>query len=253
MNFRSLGKFPVRVSEIGLGTAQLSNTDGNVDWSPPISKRTAKEVILASLDHGINFFDTGEHYGEVESLLGSLSTSTKSKMIIATKAGLRADGSRNFSESFLRSKVEQSLRRLQVDCLDVFQLNKPSVAELADESLRELLESLKSEGKVRLLGVVVRDAEVATACLQIPTINTLQILYNLLLPSSGKVMRQAAEQGVGVIVRSPLNSGLLSGNYHTGTTFAAGDGRARFFTWSPFTERLEALARIQSELGVSSP
>lgn len=250
MQYRRLGRLPFQVSEIGLGTAQLSNTDGRFQGVKPVSLGEARSILSVAIEQGVNFFDTADGYGNAEVLLGELTPATKQKVMIATKAGRRLDGVRDFSEPYLRQQVDRSLARLGVDCLALFQLNKPEIHPLKDGSLFSLLESLKRAGKIRYAGVVVGDLETADLCLGAGCVDCIQVLYHLLYGPMEEVIRRAKERGMGVIVRSPLNSGLLSGAYTPQTVFSPEDERSQYFSGKSFEDRLNALRRIQQDLHV---
>ena len=256
MRYRQLGDLPVLVSEIGIGTAQLSNTDGNFPGTNHIPIDEAKTIIKQAIDSGVTFFDTAPSYGNTELLLGELSSDTKSKVTIATKAGLRKDRtgqiSRDFSESYLTRQVDQSLTRLRVDCLDLFQLNKPTHTDLADGRLFELLNIFRDSGKIRHAGIVIGSSEAALACLRSDSVDCVQILYNLLFPEHIAIIKEAGRRGKGVIVRSPLNSGVLAGCYTPNTMFSSNDERSTFFSGKRFLDRLDRLESIQQQIPVSN-
>ncbi len=252
MKYRFLGKLPIRVSEIGLGTAQLANTSGRSPGVQFIPPQVARGILAAALDEGVNFFDTADRYGDAEMLLGECSTTTKSRITVATKAGLRPDGMRDFSENHLRSSVDQSLKRLRVDRIDLFQLNKPAEADLRDGRIFALLENLKLSGKIRYAGIVVGETSAGFLSVDSGTVDTLQVLYNLLYQDTYQLIRCAGERGLGVVVRSPLNSGVLSGTYTSSTVFPAGDERSQYFSGVSFQTRLSLLGEIQDALHVDN-
>ena len=252
MNYRSLGELPVSVSEIGLGTSQLSNTDGTVMGIKRITPETARAILSRAIESGVNFFDTADQYGGSELLLGELSSTTKDSITIATKAGLRPDGLRDFSESYIRQQVDRSLKRLNVNRIDLFQLNKPSQEDLADGKLFSLFDNLKTEGKIKYSGVVIGDLEAGFVCIESGRVDCLQILYNILYIGTEELIENAERKGLGVIIRSPLNSGLLSGAYTPATTFDPNDERSQFFSGKEFEDRLHALQKIQLTLGIEN-
>lgn len=238
------------VSEVGLGTAQLSNTDNKFKGVKFLSVNDAREILSTAFYRGIDYFDTGAHYGNTETLLGELKQAHGERVIIATKAGLGDDGVRCFSIPFLRSQIENSLRRINVDCLDILQLNKPTAGELRDGQLFDFLKSLKKEGKIRYAGVVVGATGTGYQCIESGEVDSLQVLYNLLYQETEDLIQKASESGLGVIVRSPLNSGLLAGFYTADQSFDPNDERSAYFSGPQFTKRFEVLQKIQEELGV---
>lgn len=250
MKSRSLGTLPVVVSEIGLGTAQLANVDGQFHGVKSVPLEVARKVLTAAIDRGVTFFDTGDEYGMAESLLGELPQGIKQTMFIATKAGRKPDGTREFSPAYLQEHVHRSLRRLGVDCLDLFQLNKPNKAALQDGSVFAFLNQLKREGKIRYAGLVVGEEDTGFLTIRSGAVDCLQVLYNLLYSKTEDLIAQAHRAGMGVIVRSPLNSGFLAGAYTHATIFPANDERSLYFVGKVFEDRLNVLYRIQKALNV---
>lgn len=250
MRQRSLGSGDLLIPEIGLGTSQLGNVDGQTGIGKPISRARGMAILQGAFEQGVRLFDTADGYGDAETLLGDLPGSVKRQAIIATKAGLRDDGARDFSESYVRSRIERSLRRLKVDVLELFQLNKPAAAELADGTLFNLLARLRDEGLIRRAGMVVGTPEAGLMAVRSGVISCVQVMYNLVVHEAEPVIAEAAAAGVGVLVRSPLNSGLLSGTYSVSTSFPAYDERSAFFVGETFRRRLEALEAIVAELAI---
>lgn len=246
MNLRSLGRIG-RVSEIGLGTAQLANADGAFPIRKCVPMEDARRILAGAIDVGITFFDTADGYGCSEVLLGEIPAATRRSLVIATKAGRRDDGARDFSTPYLTSRVERSLKRLKTDCLDLFQLNKPSTEALKDGRVFALLSDLKRSGMIRAAGVVVDEPETGDACLASGVVDTLQVLHHLLYDGAVALMGRAAAAGRGVVVRSPLNSGLLSGPPRV---FPKDDERSRYFSGPTYEARLRTLAAIQMDLSV---
>ena len=250
MNYRKLGSTPFNVSEIGLGTAQLSNTDNNFRGVKLVPIKEARKILSFAIERGVNFFDTGINYGDAESLLKEVKHEHKDRIIIATKIGLGDDGIRDFSVSSLRNQIESSLTKIDVDCIDILQLNKPAVKDLEDGQLFKLLESLKKEGKIRYAGVVVGATNTGYQFIKSGVVDCLQIMYNLLYQETEGLIEQANQEGLGVIIRSPLNNGLLSGTYTAQQNFDANDERAEYFSGPLFVQRLARLKNIQESLKV---
>jgi aryl-alcohol dehydrogenase-like predicted oxidoreductase len=252
MIYRPLGALPVTVSVIGLGTAQLSNTGGRFQGVKHVHPEAARGILASAVDAGVTLFDTGDQYGETEELLGELPPAVKARLVIATKAGRTESGGHDFSPEYLERQVDRSLRRLGVDRLDLFQLNKPSAPDVTGDRVPALLERLKRAGKIRYAGIVVGDLAAAAALLDARSVDCVQVLYNLLFDEAVPLVERAAALGAGVIVRSPLNSGVLSGTYTASTTFTAGDERNHYFAGCEFARRLDALGSIQRDLGLPS-
>lgn len=252
MKYRRLGRLGISVSEVGLGTSQLSNTDGACVGTKYVAPAVARQVLSVAVENGVNVFDAADQYGGAESLLGELQPSIKSRTLIATKAGLRRDGIRDFTEAYLSRQVDRSLKRLNAESIDLFQLNKPGPSDLDDGHLFVFLNTLKRLGKIKYAGVVVGDLEAGARCVNSESVDCVQVLYNLLYSSTEDLIRAAWLKGIGVIVRSPLNSGVLSGAYTEQTVFPPTDERFKYFSGAGFVERMRALKRIQSDLKVAN-
>ena len=159
MNCRWLLQSSFNVSEIGFGTSQLANTDHKHTGVKYVPLNEARKILHTAVNNGINFFDTSPDYGNAESLVSEIKKTYGNEIIIATKGGLKSNGTRDFSPSFLEKQVETSLKTLNVDCLDIFQLKKPTLKDLRDGKLFYFLETLKKKGKIKHSGVVIGDIE----------------------------------------------------------------------------------------------
>lgn len=246
------GDLPLQVSEIGFGTSQLANTDNQYVGTKYIPASSARNILQRAIDLGINFFDTSPTYGTAEKLVGELKQKYKDKVIVSTKAGVKPDMTRDFSISFLEKEIEKSLKGLQVDCLDIFQLNKPSQKDLENGDLFGFLNKLKKQGKIKYSGVVVGEIEAGSKSIKSGMVDCLQIFYNLLYQDTEDLILKAHNNGLGILVRSPLNSGLLNGVYHKDTVFDSNDDRSKFFSGDVFAQRLEILQKIQKDLDISN-
>lgn len=251
MILRPLGRNGPLVSEIGIGTSQIGNVQGYRLNGRELTYNEALGIIEGAISDGVTLFDTSDDYGAAEDLLGALPSEIKNRLTIATKSGLCDDGTRNFSEKYLRRQLERSIMRLGVDAVDLFQLKKPSAAELHDGSLFDLLSKFKREGLILKTGLVVGETAAGELAIASGKIDCLQIFYNLVHQNQDSLIEKAAKAGVGVIIRSPLNSGLLSGSYQASTTFPANDQRSLFFAGEPFRKRLAALDNILADLNIS--
>jgi aryl-alcohol dehydrogenase-like predicted oxidoreductase len=251
MKLIPFGALPLQISEIGFGTSQLANTDNHYVGTKYIPATRARNILQRAIDLGINFFDTSPTYGTAEKLVGEIKRKYKDKVIVSTKAGLKPDETRDFSISFLEKEIEKSLKGLQVDCLDVFQLNKPSQKDLDNADLFGYLSELKKQGKIKYSGIVVGEIEVGYKAIKSGMVDCLQIFYNLLYQDTDDLISKAHSSGLGVLVRSPLNSGLLKGTYNKDTVFDSNDVRSNHFSGDVFAQRLEILRKIQKDLDIS--
>jgi aryl-alcohol dehydrogenase-like predicted oxidoreductase len=225
MDSRTLGRTGRTVSVVGLGTWQLG-----ADWGD-VSEADARAVLDAAVEEGVTFFDTADVYGDgrSETIIGGyLADHPDAGVTVATKMGRRMDQvPENYVLENFRSWTERSRRNLGVDTLDLVQLHCPPTSVFTDDELYDALDTLVDEGAVAAYGVSVEKVEEALAAIAHPNLATVQIIANAFrLKPIDEVFPVAAEAGVGIIVRVPLASGLLSGKYDASTTFAADDHRS---------------------------
>ena len=210
----------------------------------------------AALDGGCNFFDTAPGYslGNSEKLLGSALAGKRDAAVLCTKFGHDAQGKTDWSAAALRPSVEASLERLRTDRLDVLLLHNPKNDVLAGKTgtlLRQEMEKLKKEGKVRAYGASVDSSRELGLIAAWDGATTSEILFNVFHQEPRKAFAAAAADGVGLIVKVPLDSGWLSGKYDAASQFQ--DVRER---WSPdiiarraaMIEKLKALLPPQMGL-----
>jgi aryl-alcohol dehydrogenase-like predicted oxidoreductase len=259
LNTVRLGMTDLEVSPIAFGTWQLGGEWGRVDEDDGIAAiRQAREL-------GVNLFDTAQGYGfgASERLLGRALRddldNRRDEVVIATKGGLRMtdDGLvRDSSPAWLRSGVDDSLRALGVEHIDVYQVHWPDdkvpFAETAG-ALQELVET----GKIRHVGVSNFDAEQLAELARARPVETLQPPYDLFRRGvEAETLPYCLEHEIGVLVYGPLAHGLLTGAMHEDTQFGPGDWRrgAPFFKGDAFLRNLAVvreLQRLADELGVS--
>ena len=225
MDTRTLGRTGRTVSVIGLGTWQLG-----ADWGD-VSEDDARAVLEAAVEEGVTFFDTADVYGDgrSETVIGRfLADRPDSGVTVATKMGRRVDQlPENYVLDNFRAWTDRSRRNLGVDTLDLVQLHCPPTSVYSDDAVYDALDTLVADGAVASYGVSVEKVEEALAAIARPNVATVQIIANAFrLKPLEEVFPAAAEAGVGIIVRVPLASGLLSGKYDAGTTFADDDHRS---------------------------
>lgn len=224
MNSRPLGNTGRNVSEIGLGTWQLGAGWGDV------TDAVATETLRAAYDAGVTFFDTADVYGNgrSESLIGAFLHNTpgaRERVFVATKLG-RLDWPNGFTRAKVRQFTEDSLRRLGVDALDLTQLHCIPTDVLKRGEMLGWLEELKQEGKIRAYGASVESMDEALFCVGHGGVSSLQIIFNIFRQKPITTLFDAARaKQVGLIIRLPLASGLLSGKMTSQTQFAANDHR----------------------------
>jgi aryl-alcohol dehydrogenase-like predicted oxidoreductase len=222
MQSRTFGRIGRDVSEIGFGAWQVGADWGEVD------EETALETLRAAADAGVTFFDTADVYGDgrSERLVGRL-MKERPGLHYATKMGRRMEQTvANYSPEHFRAWNDRSRENLGVDTLELVQLHCPPTDLYYHPEVFEDLDAMVAEGRIAAYGVSVERVEEALKAIEYPNVQTVQIIFNAFRQRpAGVFLREAAARGVGVIVRVPLASGLLSGKYTAETTFGADDHR----------------------------
>src|SRR5262249_49833574 len=154
MRYRTLGATSLRVSEVGFGTWGLGGAANGAVAYGPTQDAQSIAALHAPRARGVNFFDPADFYGfgHSEELLAAAFGAVRGEVIIASKGGMLADGSQDFSPRHLRSALEASLRRLRSDYIDLYQLHSPSLEALRGQELRRELERYRADGKKRAFG-----------------------------------------------------------------------------------------------------
>jgi aryl-alcohol dehydrogenase-like predicted oxidoreductase len=251
MNYRTLGKTGLKISEISLGTWQVGGK-----WGEPFSHQTAAEILNLAIDSGINFIDTADVYGDGESekAVGNLLRSRKEKIYVATKCGrkLRPHNNLFYTPEALRKFTEDSLRNMGLETLDLIQLHCPPTEVYSRPEIFGLFEDLKKEGKIQNLGVSVEKVDEALKAIEYENVTTVQIIFNMFrLKPSEVFFGKAKEKNIGVIVRVPLASGLLTGKFDKTTTFGKNDHR--FFNRKGlFFDKGETFSGVDYETGLQA-
>ena len=225
MNYRKLGKTGLNISEISLGTWQVGGK-----WGDDFSHANADKILNYAIDHGVNFIDTADVYGDGESekAVGRVAKSRSGQVFVASKCGRRLNPHVNsaYTPEALRKFVENSLSNMGLERLDLIQLHCPPHEVYYRPEIFELFDQLKKEGKIANLGVSVEKVEEALKAIEYPNVTTVQIIFNMFRQRPSELFfTEALKRDVGIIVRVPLASGMLTGKYHKDMTFTAGDHR----------------------------
>jgi aryl-alcohol dehydrogenase-like predicted oxidoreductase len=234
MRYRSLGSTGIRVSEIGFGAWGIGGNAGGAVAYGPTDDRESARAIRAALDRGVNFFDTADFYGfgHSEAMLGAELRGMRERVVIASKAGmLDAQGTQDFSPVYLRAALERSLQRLCTDYLDLLQLHSPTLEVLRrDPTVLQALEQFVREGKIRAYGISARSPDDAAAAIGDWGFPCVQVNFNLVdqRACENGLFDLCRQFGVGVIVRTPLCFGYLSGKYGADAQLSESDHRSRW-------------------------
>jgi len=239
MEQRQLGKDGPMVSVLGLGAWPLAGGMGQVE------ERTAIALVHAAIDQGITLIDTAQAYRTSENTLGkALKGGYRERSFLATKV------SGNYSPAAIRTALENSLRELGVDYVDLYQIHSWKAEYPVEESMAEMAK-LQTEGKVRYLGVSNYNAEQMARALQTARFHSSQPRYNLVDRGIEAVdIPFCAQAGIGILAHSPLAKGLLTGKYTPGYQFPADDERANFprFQGETFARYLAVTKRLETEI-----
>jgi aryl-alcohol dehydrogenase-like predicted oxidoreductase len=235
MQYRKFGNTELLVSEIGFGAWAIGGNakvgDTAIGWGR-VDDRTSKKAIHAALDAGINFFDTADFYGlgHSEKILGE--ELKNKKVIIATKVGHRNIDEKivlDYSKQYILKVCEESLKRLQKEAIDYYQLHSARMLHLEQGECLEAMELLKQQGKIRYWGLSLNtfypDAE-ANYLMERNLGDGFQLVFNLINQKAIQVIRNAYKKGYGIIARMPLQFGLLTGKFSSNTKFEKDDHRS---------------------------
>ncbi len=223
MNYRVLGRTDISASVVAVGCWAFA---GDATWGPQ-SEADSIATVRAALDAGINLFDTAEGYGEgdSEAVLGRALADRRHEAVIATKVSRS-----NLSGQALQEACHHSLRRLQTDYIDLYQLHWPNSKIPLGETW-EALERLREQGKVRAIGVCNFGLGDLSDLLALGWAETNQLPYSLLWRAIEFGIRQrCVEEGMGILCYSPLVQGLLTGKFSSPDEVPEGRARTRLFS-----------------------
>lgn len=225
MKYRKLGKTNFEISEISLGTWQVGGK-----WGSEFNHEGAEKIINAAIDNGINFIDTADVYSEglSEAAVAKVVKSRSEKVYIATKCGrqLNPHVSEAYTPESVTKFVEASLKNMKLETIDLIQLHCPPTDVFYRPEMFEVFDRLKTEGKIQNLGVSVEKVEEALKAIEYPNVTTIQIIFNIFRQRPMELFfKEAKAKNVGIIVRVPLASGLLTGKFSEQTTFEKDDHR----------------------------
>ena len=248
MKYTNLGKTGLRISAVGLGTMVHAGHFGAMKDSESLS------AIETALDRGVNFIDTSDAYGAgySETLLGNALKGRRDKVILATKGGNVMvgpnRGKRIFEPDYISGVMDESLRRLQTDYIDLYQLHNPTVDVIERGEVWEVLERAKRAGKIRHYGVSINTMEEGIAAVKDGRAETIQVEYNLLAQEPSDTILPLAEKSeIGIIARVPLKRGILTGKMTLAdeARFQGEDVRARSFKGEAFAKELAKAEQLK--------
>jgi aryl-alcohol dehydrogenase-like predicted oxidoreductase len=212
--------------------------------------------LNTAIDNGVNFIDTADVYsdGLSEKAVGRVVRSRSERVYVASKCGRQINPHVNqgYQPQVLRQYVEDSLRRTGLEALDLIQLHCPPTEVYYRPEIFELFDKLKDEGKILNLGVSVEKVEEALKAIEYSNVTTVQIIFNVFRQRPANLFfSEARKRNIGIIVRVPLASGLLTGKFDKSTSFGEGDHRHFNRDGSAF-DKGETFAGVNYELGLKA-
>ncbi len=256
MNFRKLGRTGLTVSEIGFGAWAIGGS-----WGPQ-SEADSVAALNRALDLGVNLIDTAAGYGDGKSerIIAAVLKDRRESVVVATKTP-PAEGpwppspycasSARYPEKYLRENVEQRLRNLGTDRLDILQLHTWTRAWNKDPRPFEVLRSLKKEGKVRFVGVSTpeHDQNSVIDLMRGGWVDVVQVIYNIFEQEpAAELLPVAAETGTGIIVRVVFDEGSLTGKWTKDTSFPEGDFRRSYFEGDRLGRAVARAAKVARDV-----
>ncbi|WEL18305.1 Aryl-alcohol dehydrogenase related enzyme [Halorhabdus sp. SVX81] len=262
MQTRPLGQTGYEVTEIGLGTWNI----GGAAWGD-VEDEAGREVVRTALDSGVDFLDTADVYGDgtSEQHIGAVldeSDYDRENVVVATKAGRRLEPhtAEGYNAENLERFVDRSRENLGTETLDLLQLHCPPNEVYYQPDVFDALDDLKARGKIAHYGVSVEKVEQALKAIEYPGVETVQIIFNMFRQRPAELFfEEAKRRNVGVIVRVPLASGLLTGAIDRETEFPENDhrnfnregeafDRGETFAGLPFERGLDAVEAVEKHV-----
>lgn len=256
MKYRRLGKTGLRVSEIGFGAWAIGGS-----WGPQ-SDADSVSALGRALDLGVNFIDTAAGYGDgrSERIIAQVLKGRRDKIVVATKTppcpgpwppSPYCAANERYPEAYLRENVEQRLRNLGTDCIDILQLHTWTRAWNRRPEPFEAMARLKKEGKVRFVGVSTpeHDQNSVVGLMRDGWVDAVQVIYNIFEQEpAAELLPAAAESDSGVIVRVVFDEGSLTGKWTEATRFAEGDFRRSYFEGDRLARSVARAGRVAGSI-----
>ncbi|MCF8243489.1 MAG: aldo/keto reductase [Melioribacteraceae bacterium] len=218
MEKRVLGKNGPELTVLGFGAWAIGGP-WQFGWGS-VNDNESVDAIIASLDQGVNWIDTAAVYGfgHSEKIVAKAIKDRREDVFIATKCGLIRDDDggavNNIDPQSIKSELEASLKRLESDYVDLYQIHWPDPNREVEPAW-EMMAKLKEEGKVKYIGVSNFDVPLLERCMKIDHVQSLQPPYNMIRPQvEEEILPYCEKNGIGVVAYSPMQSGLLTGNFH---------------------------------------
>ena len=250
MHYRELGRTGWKVAEISFGAWAIGSAWGEVDDKESLA------ALHRAVDLGVNFIDTADVYGmgRSERLVARLRKERKETIYVTTKAGRRLNPhtAEGYNKANLTRFIDDSLKNLETDCIDLLQLHCPPPVLLYRPEFFALLDDFVRAGKIRYYGASVETVEEALKAIEFPGVQTIQIIFNMFRHRPAELFfPEAKRRRVGILARVPLASGLLSGRMTRHTTFSKDDHR-NFNRHGEAFDRGETFSGVDYEVGLEA-
>lgn len=223
-----LGQGGPEISRLGMGCWAI----GGHGWGT-VRDEDSIQAVKSALDKGVTFFDTADAYGlgKSETLLAEVLGSSRTRVVIASKGGVRWNDSSQVwtdtSPAYLRTALEGSLKRLKLDCIPLYYIHKPDMVTPVEESVAAL-ESMRQEGKIGAIGVANFSADQLRQALQVARVTAVQVRFNIFDRSESRDLWDICRStGITLVAWGALADGLLTGKFAEDTRFAPDDHRSR--------------------------
>jgi aryl-alcohol dehydrogenase-like predicted oxidoreductase len=257
MKYRTLGKTGYTVPEIGFGAWAI----GGSSWGNQKDDDSIR-ALHEAIDRGVTFIDTAAGYGggHSERLIGQVLRERSEEIKVATKTPLKFPGTwppspydnweDRYGEAYLRENVEERLRNLNVECLDLLQLHTWTRAWNNDPKPFEVLRKLQQEGKIAKIGVSTpeQDQNAVIDLMRDGWVDSVQVIYNIFEQEpAAELLPVAKEHNVGIIVRVAMEEGALTGKFNKETTFTEDDFRSNYFAGDRMGRVVERVEKIRED------
>ncbi len=238
MKYKTLGKSGIKVSEVGFGAWTIA-----LDWwGKKIEDDEAKRMLKKAYDVGINFFETGDMYGKgkSEKLIGEVFHGMRNEIVISTKYGYDFESAaqighselpQKFDREFTEHALKKSLERLQTDYIDVYGLHNPKIHNIKDDTIFQTLDKKIEQGIIKTyqvaLGPAIGWTQEGLEAMNRKNVSVVQTVYNILEQTPGnELIENAEKKNVGILVRVPDASGILTGKVNADTKIDEKDHRS---------------------------
>jgi len=251
MKYNKLKSLNTKISELSLGTFPFKGW-----WGDPLSDKKVIEIINRAVDLGVNYIDTADVYGLgiMESLLGKVLKDINKDILVATKGGrdfttIPGKISKNFDVQYLKQAFKESLNRLQCKYVDVYFLHGPEKEVIEKGYIFDFVEKLKSDGLARAVGLSINSIDEMQSIFKMYTPDIVSIKYNYLSDFDiNPILQECAKRNIDVILREPLERGLLSGKYDDKSKFPENDHRNKMWDstfWNSKSNRFKEFNNIE--------